>query len=62
MAIYTRVSTTRQKTENQLVQLWKYVARMGWSVAGIQKETEHGQEPERGVPPPGSPVLGEVTR
>jgi DNA invertase Pin-like site-specific DNA recombinase len=42
VAIYTRVSTTRQKTENQLVQLWEYVARMGWSVAGILKETGHG--------------------
>ncbi len=42
MAIYTRVSTTRQEAENQVVQLWKYVARMGWSVAGILKETEYG--------------------
>lgn len=47
MAIYARVSTTKQETENQVVQLRDYAARMGWSVAEVLKETEHGWEPER---------------
>ena len=47
VAIYARVSTTKQETENQVVQLRDYAARMGWSVAEVLKETEHGWEPER---------------
>ena len=47
VAIYARVSTTKQETENQVVQLREYAARMGWSVAEVLKETEHGWEPER---------------
>ena len=47
VAIYARVSTTKQETENQVVQLRDYAARMGWTVAEVLKETEHGWEPER---------------
>ena len=47
VAIYARVSTTKQETENQVVQLRDYAARMGWSVAEVLKETEHGWEPDR---------------
>ena len=47
VAIYARVSTTKQETENQVVQLRDYATRMGWSVAEVLKETEHGWEPER---------------
>lgn len=32
VAIYARVSTTKQETENQVVQLRDYATRMGWSV------------------------------
>ncbi|MDG7029111.1 MAG: recombinase family protein [Nitrososphaerota archaeon] len=47
VAIYARVSTTKQETENQVVQLREYAARMGWAVVEVLKETEHGWEPER---------------
>ena len=47
VAIYARVSTTKQETENQVVQLRDYAARMGWTVAEVLKETEHGWEPDR---------------
>ena len=47
VAIYARVSTTKQETENQVVQLRDYAARMGWTVAEVLKETEHGWEPEK---------------
>ena len=47
VAVYARVSTTKQETENQVVQLRDYAARMGWSVAEVLKETAHGWEPER---------------
>ncbi len=47
VAIYARVSTTKQETENQVVQLRDYASRMGWSVVEVLKETEHGWEPER---------------
>ena len=47
VAIYARVSTTKQETENQVAQLREYAARMGWTVAEVLKETEHGWEPER---------------
>ena len=47
VAIYARVSTTKQETENQVVQLREYAARMGWLVVEVLRETEHGWEPER---------------
>ena len=47
VAIYARVSTTKQETENQVVQLRDYATKMGWLVAEVLKETEHGWEPER---------------
>ena len=47
VAIYARVSTTKQETENQVAQLRDYAARMGWTVAEVLKETEHGWEPDR---------------
>ena len=47
VAIYARVSTTKQETENQVAQLREYASRMGWSVAEVLKETEHGWEPDR---------------
>ena len=47
VAIYARVSTTKQETENQVAQLREYAARMGWTVAEVLKETEHGWEPDR---------------
>jgi DNA invertase Pin-like site-specific DNA recombinase len=46
-AIYARVSTTEQETENQVAQLKEYVARMGWTLGPVLRETEHGWEPNR---------------
>lgn len=46
-AIYARVSTTKQDTENQVRQLKEYASRMNWEVVAVLKETEHGWEPDR---------------
>lgn len=47
VAIYARVSTTRQETENQVRELRAYASRMGWEVVSVLEETEHGWEPDR---------------
>ena len=47
VAIYARVSTSKQETENQVVQLRDYATKMGWTVAVVLRETEHGWEPDR---------------
>ena len=39
VAIYARVSTTKQETENQVVQLREYAARMGWSRSSRRPST-----------------------
>jgi DNA invertase Pin-like site-specific DNA recombinase len=47
VAIYARVSTSAQDTENQVKQLLEYAARMEWEVISVLRETEHGWEPDR---------------
>jgi DNA invertase Pin-like site-specific DNA recombinase len=47
VAIYARVSTTKQETENQVAQLREYASRRGWEVVRVLRETEHGWEPDR---------------
>jgi putative DNA-invertase from lambdoid prophage Rac len=47
VAIYARVSSTKQETENQVAQLNEYSSKMGWSVVRVLRETEHGWEPDR---------------
>ncbi len=46
-AIYARVSTTKQDTDNQVRQLKEYATRMDWEVVAVLRETEHGWEPNR---------------
>ena len=46
-AIYARVSTSRQETDNQVVELRKYASRQGWEVTHEFREKEHGWEPDR---------------
>ena len=40
VALYARVSTDKQSTENQLIELREVAARMGWEVAG--EYIDHG--------------------
>ncbi len=47
VAIYARVSTSKQDTENQIRDLREYADRQGWEVTGEFRETEHGWEPDR---------------
>jgi DNA invertase Pin-like site-specific DNA recombinase len=47
VAIYARVSTSRQETENQVAQLREFSARRGWEVTHVFREKEPGWEPDR---------------
>lgn len=47
VALYARVSTSKQDTDNQVRQLKNYAARMEWDVTHVLEETEHGWEPDR---------------
>ena len=47
VAIYARVSTSRQDTENQVRELRDYAVRQGWEVSHVFLEKEHGWEPDR---------------
>ena len=46
-AIYARVSTSKQETENQVRELSEYAARQGWEVTHVFRERDHGWEPDR---------------
>jgi DNA invertase Pin-like site-specific DNA recombinase len=48
VAIYARVSTNKQDTENQLVQLREYCARMGWEIIEEFVDTDSGSKGESG--------------
>jgi putative DNA-invertase from lambdoid prophage Rac len=47
VAIYARVSTSKQETENQVAQLREYAIRRGWTVTLEFREKEPGWEPDR---------------
>jgi DNA invertase Pin-like site-specific DNA recombinase len=49
VAIYCRVSTTKQEVENQLDDLTAYAAARGWTLAPehVLRETAHGWDPDR---------------
>lgn len=42
--IYSRVSTTDQTTENQILQLKEYAAKQGWTVTGIKTDICSGSK------------------
>jgi DNA invertase Pin-like site-specific DNA recombinase len=47
VAVYARVSTDKQDTENQLVQLREFAAKQGWQVAGEYTDYESGSKSDR---------------
>jgi DNA invertase Pin-like site-specific DNA recombinase len=47
IAIYSRVSTLKQDTENQLVQLREFAAKQGWEVVAEYTDYESGAKAER---------------
>jgi DNA invertase Pin-like site-specific DNA recombinase len=47
VAIYCRVSTEKQDTENQAVQLREYAARQGWEVVHEYTDYESGSKSDR---------------
>jgi DNA invertase Pin-like site-specific DNA recombinase len=47
IAIYARVSTDKQDTENQLMQLREFAAKQGWQVAGEYCDYESGSKSDR---------------
>jgi DNA invertase Pin-like site-specific DNA recombinase len=47
IAIYARVSTEKQETENQLAQLREFAAREGWQVVREYVDTESGSKANR---------------
>jgi predicted site-specific integrase-resolvase len=47
IAIYSRVSTLKQDTENQLVQLREFAAKQGWEVVREYVDYESGAKAER---------------
>jgi DNA invertase Pin-like site-specific DNA recombinase len=47
IAIYSRVSTLKQDTENQLAQLREFAAKQGWEVAHEYVDSESGAKAER---------------
>jgi DNA invertase Pin-like site-specific DNA recombinase len=47
IAIYARVSTDKQDTENQLVQLREFAAKDGWEIAGEYVDYESGSKGDR---------------
>jgi len=49
VAIYIRVSTTKQDYENQLAQLREYCTKNGWSIYKIYQEVISGKESDRPI-------------
>ena len=47
VAIYARVSTSKQEADVQVAQLEAFAERMGWVIVATLRETEHGWEPDR---------------
>jgi len=47
VAIYVRVSTTKQELENQLIQLKEYVSKSGWEIFKIYTDVISGKEDKR---------------
>jgi DNA invertase Pin-like site-specific DNA recombinase len=47
VALYTRVSTDKQDTENQAVQLREFAARQGWQIVHEYVDYETGAESDR---------------
>ena len=47
IAIYSRVSTLKQDTENQLVQLREFAAKQGWEIVHEYTDCESGAKAER---------------
>src|SRR5215469_256071 len=47
IAIYSRVSTVKQDTENQLAQLREFAAKQGWVVVREYVDCESGAKAER---------------
>src|SRR5260370_6327642 len=47
VAIYSRVSTLKQDTENQLVQLREFAAKQGWEIVAEYTDYESGAKAER---------------
>jgi DNA invertase Pin-like site-specific DNA recombinase len=48
VAIYCRVSTEKQKTENQAVQLREFAAKQGWTITREYVDYESGAKADRG--------------
>jgi len=47
IAIYARVSTDKQDTENQLLQLREFAAKQGWSIVHEYCDYESGSKADR---------------
>jgi DNA invertase Pin-like site-specific DNA recombinase len=47
IALYLRVSTDKQETENQAVQLREFAAKQGWQIAGEYCDYESGSKSDR---------------
>ncbi len=47
VALYLRVSTDKQETENQAVQLREFAAKQGWQIAGEYCDYESGSKSDR---------------
>jgi len=47
VAVYARVSTTKQDNENQLAQLREFAAKQGWEVFGEYVDQESGSTADR---------------
>lgn len=47
VAIYARVSTTKQDNENQLAQLREFAAKQGWEIFGEYVDQESGSTADR---------------
>ena len=47
VAIYTRVSTDRQETENQAIQLREFAAKQGWTITREYCDYESGSKSDR---------------
>lgn len=47
IALYLRVSTDKQETENQAIQLREFAAKQGWQIAGEYCDYESGSKSDR---------------
>jgi DNA invertase Pin-like site-specific DNA recombinase len=47
VALYARVSTDRQETDNQLAQLREFAEKQGWEIAGEYVDHESGAKSDR---------------